>query len=99
MNAYRTLAVAALALGALTAQAGSYGENYPAMPESTSTLTRAAVIAELVAAREAGTLPRDGDWSNAPAPLALAGNPFSREAVRTEAIAAQKAGAIVSGEH
>ncbi len=82
MNNYRTLTtVAVLALSAFAANAQSnnamnYGEGdvYPAALQSApSTLTREAVIAELVSARANGTLPRDGNWSNVPAPLAMSG--------------------------
>lgn len=111
MNNYRTLTtVAVLALSAFAANAqsnngGAFGEGdiYPAAVQSApSTLTREAVIAELVAARANGTLPRDGDWSNAPAPLALSGQSnttVTRSEVRAQAIAAARAGEIVSGEH
>ncbi|MBP3980127.1 MULTISPECIES: DUF4148 domain-containing protein [unclassified Acidovorax] len=77
MTTYRTLAVAAaLTLTALAAQADSPppldGDraNQPlTATEAPGTLTREAVIADLVASRKAGTLPRDGEWYNAPAPL------------------------------
>lgn len=96
MTLYRTLSLAAaLSLATLAAQAApqnTYGETYPAAQATSSTLTRAEVVAELVAARQAGTLPRTGDWSDAPAPLALAGSTRSREEVRNEAMAATKAG-------
>ena len=77
MHAYRTLTVAvALALTALTAQAtsplpgDSDGSNHAlTTTEGPGALTREAVIADLVASRKAGTLPQDGEWYNAPAPL------------------------------
>ena len=110
MTNYRTLAtVAALALSAFAANAqsnngASFGEGdiYPSFQSAPSTLTREADIAELVSARQNGTLPRDGDWSNMPAPLALSGQPdttLTRAEVRAQAIAAARAGEIVSGEH
>ena len=67
MNTYRTFAaVAVLSLGALAANAApqeNYEINYPtATPAAApSTVTREAVIAELIAARKADTLPREGD--------------------------------------
>lgn len=77
MTTYRTLTVAtALALSAFAAQADSslprdgYWSDQPlAATEASTTLTREAVIADLVASRKAGTLPRDGEWYNVPAPL------------------------------
>jgi hypothetical protein len=79
MTTYRTLAVAAaLALSAIAAQADSPlprdgdGSNLPlTMTEAPGALTREAVIADLVASRKAGTVPRDGEWYNAPAPLGV----------------------------
>jgi len=71
-------AAAVIALSAFSAQADTGTQtdwiHYPAVNQATSsTLTREAVVADLVAARQNGTLPRDGDWSNVPAPLALSG--------------------------
>ena len=82
MNTYRTLAAAALAtlaLSAFAAQADSAlpsdgnWNNYPLSAQASSTLTREAVVADLVASRAAGTLPRDGEWYNVPAPLNIQG--------------------------
>lgn len=101
MKISRTLAAAAtLALSALAAHAAPQGagEEAAAAPQASSTLTREAVIAELVAARQNGTLPRGGEWYNVPAPLALGGSStLTRQAVRDEAIAARKNGMVVSG--
>lgn len=77
MTAYRTLTIAAaLIFSALGAQADTApsgdgdGSNRPlTATEAPGALTREVVIADLVASRKAGTLPRDGDWYNAPAPL------------------------------
>ena len=100
MNLYRTLSLtAALVVSTMAAQAApqdTYGETYPVYQATPSTLTRAEVIAELVAARQAGTLPRTGDWSNTPAPLALAPSTLTREAVRSEAMATAKTGPTIS---
>lgn len=91
MNTYRTLAaVTALSLGALAANAApqeDYEINYPAATPAAapSTVTREAVITELIAARKAGTLPREGDWYNEPAPLGK--STLAREAVLTDAAA------------
>lgn len=99
MHTYRTLAAATLALSALAAHAAPNGSGAEAAvkQQAPSTLTREAVIAELVAARQNGTLPRDGEWYNVPAPLALGGSTLTRAAVRDEAIAARKNGMVVSG--
>jgi hypothetical protein len=68
MNAIRTLSIAALALSALASQA----QTSTTTTENAAPLTREAVIAELVASRAAGnTTPRDGEWYNVPAPLAI----------------------------
>lgn len=108
MTHYRTLtAVAALALSAFAANAKSNnglvsGEAnvYPAMQSTSSTLTREAVIAELVSARQNGTLPQDREWYNVPAPLAFAGqadNTVTRAEVRAQAIVASRAGETAKG--
>lgn len=76
----RTLALAALSLSALAAHAAADA------PAPEAGLTREAVIAELVASREAPrTTPRDGEWYNIPAPLSF-GQPAD-----TNAVAAAKA--------
>ncbi|WP_019701917.1 DUF4148 domain-containing protein [Paracidovorax oryzae] len=101
------IAAALLALSAISAQADTriQGDwnNYPAVNDSTpSTLTREAVIADLVAARQNGTMPRGGDWSDVPAPLALSNSNtqvVTRDQVRSEAIAAARSHEIVSGDH
>ena len=102
MHTYRTLAAATLALSALSALAAhaapnGSGAEAAVKQQAPSTLTREAVIAELVAARQNGTLPRDGEWYNVPAPVALAGSTVTREAVRAQAIEAPKNGMVVSG--
>lgn len=69
MTRYRSLALAAIALSALAAQAQTSAPAAAPAP-----LTREAVIAELAASRAAGnsaTQPRDGEWYNVPAPLAI----------------------------
>ncbi|MHA7598727.1 DUF4148 domain-containing protein [Alicycliphilus sp. T452] len=91
----KTLIAAALALGAIaTAHADApiqYGEgSYPgnAMQSQPSTLTREAVIADLVAARANGTMPRSGEWDDMAAGTASA---RTRAEVRKEAIEAAQA--------
>lgn len=105
MKLHRTLTFfAALALGSLAAQAGpaqSNAQQYfvtsdiTSTSTSTSTLTRAEVLADLKAARQAGTLPRNGNWSNAPAPLFKAGGGRTRSEVRAEAVEAARSGSSV----
>ena len=64
---YRTLAaLSVLALSSWAAQAqsvGAFGEgsNYPAAASTHTTLTRAAVAADLAAARANGTMPHDAE--------------------------------------
>ena len=91
----KTLIAAALALGTLSAahagEAVQYSEaNYPSdsFQSQPSTLTRAAVIADLVAARANGSLPQYGEdlGSN----LAQGSSTLTREQVRSEAIRAAR---------
>jgi len=95
----RLLALAAtLALGGVSvAHADTavttnfYGESYPVEQSAPSTLTREAVIADLVAARANHTMPRDGEWDNVPARIGnSAASTLTREEVRNEAIAATR---------
>ncbi|RYF06995.1 MAG: hypothetical protein EOO31_08060 [Comamonadaceae bacterium] len=73
----RTLALAALSFSALAAHAAGDA------PAAEAGLSREAVIAELVASREAPrTTPRDGEWYNIPAPLSF-GQPSDAKAVAT----------------
>ncbi|WOI45939.1 DUF4148 domain-containing protein [Acidovorax sp. BLS4] len=104
MNNYRTLATAAaIALSAFAAHAGVEGDgsDYPAPVAASSALTREAVVADLVAARQNGTLPRAGDWYDVPAPLAVSGNAtvITRKEVQAQTVAAAKSRNTVSGDH
>jgi len=103
---YRTLATAAaIALSAFAANAASGvegdGSNYPAASTATSGLTREAVVADLVAARQNGTLPRAGDWYDVPAPLAISSNEtvLTRKEVQAETVAAAKSNRNFGGDH
>lgn len=95
----KTLIAAALALGAIaSAHADApvqYGEGaYPAnlMQTQPSTLTREAVIADLMAARANGTMPRSGEWDDmAAAPLGGTAGALTRAEVRKEAVEAAQA--------
>jgi len=106
MTNYRTLAtVAALALSAFAANAQSNNGDasiYPSLQSAPSTLTREAVIAELVSARQNGTLPQGGEWYDVPAPLALSGQStttVTRAEVRAQAVAASRAGQTANGNN
>lgn len=78
-----TLALAALSLSAAAVYAGGDA------PAATSGVTRESVIAELVASREAPvTTPRDGEWYNVPAPLALGQDRSAVAAQPAKAVAA-----------
>ena len=106
MNNYRTLtAVAALALSAFAANAQSNnGEAgiYTSIQDTPSTLTREAVVAELVRARQNGTLPQGGEWIAFEAPSAISGQStvLTRSEARTEgAIAAAGANETTIGSN
>ncbi|BEU94459.1 DUF4148 domain-containing protein [Acidovorax sp. DW039] len=92
---YRTLAaLSVLALSSLAAQAqsqGAFGEasNYPATQSAPSTLTRAAVQAELAAARANGTMPQDSEAFDGAFTNQVHGT-RTRAEVRNEAIAASR---------
>lgn len=99
----RTLIASVMALGAITAAHADspiqYGEGYyPAdtLQSQPSTLTREAVIADLVAARANGTLPYSGDGYDLAKPMNTEST-LTRAEVRAQAIAAARDGTIVSG--
>lgn len=101
---YRALAtLSVLAVSAFAAQAQSPFEGnrsaYPSIQATPSTLTRAAVIADLQAARANGTMNVDGDRSVAPRSISQVRSTLNRADVRAEAIAAAKADTIVHGDH
>lgn len=107
MTSYRTLTIAAaLALSALAAQAesplprdGDWSNHSLTATEAPSTLTREAVVADLVASRQAGTLPRAGEWYNVPAPLGFhSGTALARDAEPVGAMTAAKSRTPVSSE-
>ncbi|NMM76612.1 hypothetical protein B2J86_06580 [Acidovorax sp. SRB_14] len=106
MKTHLIFAAAALSLAAAGAHAaphdtsGTYGEQYPDYTQTMagSSLTREAVVADLMEARRAGTLPRYGEWDQDRAPLAGPPNTLTRDAVRSEGMAAERAGTIVNGD-
>lgn len=86
-------AIAALSLlGAGSAMAA--GEFLDAPAPAMSTLSRAAVQAEVLAARSAGTLGAAGQGLAADKPLALAPTGLDRAAVRAAVLAARAAGTL-----
>ena len=101
---YRTLAaLSVLALSSWAAQAqsvGAFGEgsNYPAAASTQTTLTRAAVAADLAAARANGTMPHDAEGSDVAYSDVSAHGSRSRAEVRAEAIAAARAHKTDRGE-
>ena len=105
MKTMHTLGIAAaLALTALTSQAANYeiphgDESWPPVVHSTSTLTRAQVLAELQDARQNHRMAvTDGDQVQLRADELTTTSSISREAVRAEAAAALKSGNIAFGE-
>jgi len=102
---YRTLAaLSVLALSSLAAQAqsvGAFGEgsNYPAAASAQGTLTRAAVAADLAAARTNGAMPHDAEGSDVAYSDASVHAARSRAEVRAEAIAASRADKTAHGEY
>ncbi|NMM81132.1 hypothetical protein B2J86_09385 [Acidovorax sp. SRB_14] len=73
MNTYCTFAVASVVLaaasGAIAAPPDTESAN--TAQNANTPLTREAVIADLIASRQAAPtqMPRDGEWYNVPAPL------------------------------
>lgn len=98
-NTRRFALLAALAVSAAAAQAGSFdfGDNssYPPEVQTHSTLTRAQVIADLKAAQANGTMPSVAEGYLPIQNTATAG--VSREEVRREAAAAERSGQLNFG--
>lgn len=98
-NTRRFALLAALAVSAAAAQAGSFdfGDNssYPPEVQTHSTLTRAQVIADLKAAQANGTMPSVGEGYQ---PIQnTAASDLSRDQVRKEAAAANRSGQLSFG--
>jgi hypothetical protein len=97
-NASRFAIVAAIAMSAVAAQAAGFDftdGRYPPEEQSHSTLTRAQVLADLKAAQASGEFRSIEDgyhFSRAPSVQST----VSREQVRQEAIAANRAGQLNS---
>lgn len=98
-NTRRFALLAALAVSAAAAQAGSFdfGDNssYPPEVQTHSTLTRAQVIADLKAAQANGTMPSVGEGYQ-PIQNAAASD-LNRDQVRKEAAAANRSGQLSFG--
>lgn len=98
-NTRRFAVLAALAVSAVAAQAGGFdfgdNSNYPPEIQTQSTLTRAQVIADLKAAQANGTMPSVGEGYQ---PIQnTAASDLSRDQVRKEAAAANRAGQLNYG--
>jgi len=92
---FTIVAIAALSLlSAGAAMAAGEFIDAPA-PTVVSTTSRAAVQADVLAARAAGTLVSGGQYLAADKPLTVAGR--SRADVRAEVLAARAAGTLVAG--
>lgn len=103
MNAIRTFALlASLSAGAVVAQAAPVSpagdhSNWPAYEVSSqSSLSRAEVVAQFQAARQAGELPLSGDRSLAVESRGTSG--LSRAAVQADAASARHAGLLTLGD-
>ncbi len=98
-NTRRLAVLATLAASAFAAQAGGFdfagSNNYPPEAQSQGALTRAQVIADLQAAQANGTMPSVGEGYQ---PLqSTAQSTVSRDQVRQEAAAAERAGLLSYG--
>lgn len=98
-NTRRFAVLATLAVSAVAAQAAGFdfagSNNYPPEVKTQGTLTRAQVIADLQAAQANGTMPSVGE-SYLPV-QATAASSVSREQVRQETAAAERAGQLTYG--
>ncbi|MBS0293119.1 MAG: DUF4148 domain-containing protein [Proteobacteria bacterium] len=91
----KTLIAVAMALGSIAVahadtpidfRSGSYPSD--TMQAQPSTLTRAAVIADLKAARDSGTLPTYSEFDGMPAPMGATTSTLTRAEVRRQAVEA-----------
>ena len=95
MNTRKFLATSLVALAAVattSAFADSYDHDYPLLPSTHSTLTRAQVKAELAAAEKDGPMASFND-NNYPV-IAPTGTPKTRAEVRADLIKAEKNGTL-----
>ena len=78
---------------------GDWSNHSLTATEAPSTLTREAMVADLVASRQAGTLPRAGEWYNVPAPLGFhSGTALARDSEPVGAMTAARSRTPVSSE-
>ena len=102
-NANRLALAAVVALSAFAAQAGQAGQagqnfedgNWPPAAPSTSTLTRAEVLADLQAAQQNGRMP-NYDFTYV-TPQKETGTVITREQVKAETLATMKEGGLSTG--
>ena len=95
MNTTKFLAASLIALASVattSAFADSYGQHTPQVMNTQSSLTRAQVQAELVAAQKDGTLNAVND-NNYPV-ITATGTALTRAQVRSDLVQAQKDGSI-----
>ena len=96
-NANRLALAAVVALSAFAAQAGQNFEdgNWPPAAPSTSTVTRAEVLADLQAAQQNGRMP-NYDFTYV-TPQKEGGTVITREQVKAETLATMKEGGLSTG--
>ena len=96
-NANRLALAAVVALSAFAAQAGQNFEDgsWPPAAPSTSTLTRAEVLADLQAAQQNGRMP-NYDFTYV-TPQKESGTVITREQVKAETLATMKEGGLSTG--
>ena len=96
MKTSSVLLASALCLGTVAAHAtpdNGFGETYPNFqPQMQSTLTRADVEADVMAAHKAGTMRFEGDGYDQPAPMTMRSSHLTRQAVETDLTNAREAG-------
>ena len=98
-NASRFAIVAAIAMSAVAAQAAGFDfadGHYPPQEQSHSTLTRAQVLAELKAAQASGEFQAIHENGYPSSQARTTQSAVSREQVRRETIAANRAGLLDS---
>ncbi len=94
-----SLALAGFAAQAATTAPMGNGSDYPAYPATHSTLTRAQVQAEVVAAQHNGTMAMVGDRVNTARNQAAPASALTRAQVQAEAHAAMVTGQLPEGEN
>ncbi|WP_367848412.1 DUF4148 domain-containing protein [Rhodoferax sp. WC2427] len=96
MNTTKLLAASLITLATVattSAFADSYDREYPVVSNTHSTVTRAQVQAELVAAEKDGSLAASNEDNNYPV-IHPTGTPLTRAEVRADLIKAEKDGSL-----